>query len=61
MHDVDCTSILRCSVSVTCTNQICAYFDISGDTGDETWSILNTKLTADLFGDGKITLQPEHF
>jgi hypothetical protein len=61
MHDVDCTSILRRFVSVACKNQTCAYFDISGDTVDETWSILNTKLTADLFGDGKIALQPEHF
>jgi len=49
MHDDDYTS------------QICAYFDISGGTSDETWRILNTKLTADLFGDGKITLQPQHF
>jgi hypothetical protein len=49
MHDVDCTS------------QICAYFDVSGGTGDETWRIFNTKLTADLFGDGKIILQPQHF
>jgi len=30
---VDCTSILRRFVSVTCINQIFAYFDISGDTG----------------------------